>query len=406
MALAACSSTQPARFVERDVRGNMSPTEATVTNAGADHCDVAPHEDVASIEIGAEFAIGFGDQGGLLAWSTQAGVRVRPLSLEGKPRGAETIVAGVNISKPIQIAPLGVGFVLITKRIEYADRLCESRCLDAACVGLPPGVAQPQVCFQRCEKPCKSPATQTLFIQYINLAGQTVGVPSVWSTGLGDIEAVLPGDGKSLGMLLGSEILWVHTDAHAGIATTHRALPSMQYALLVRGIGTPTLLALSEEGSVRLIEERGDQMLKGSLVDPRSGRILDARLQARRDPQGRIHIAKQAWVESLDSIQYSVIENGELPSLGQIERGGFREPFAEYVEPHFDIGHFYRSSWIQQTIGQGIELREHDSDASVRDARVVWTGKTFLFTYSTQGVNPPVLRTIVVDCSGKAAQGA
>jgi len=231
-----------------------------------------------------------------------------------------------------------------------------------------------------------------------------MGGQSVWRTGAVDIEAVLFGDGRSLGILTGNEIFWVHTDASSGLVTTRRELSRMQYALPVRGKGAPSLLALTENGTVRWIGERGEQQIQGSLADPRSGRFVDARLQARWDANGRLHIAKQAWLESLDSIQYSVIDGGALHSVGEIQRGGFREPFAEYVEMHFVSRHFQRSSWIQSSIGREIDLRDIDPDADVDHAKFAWTGKVFLFAYPTLVPNPSKLRVITAQCQGRATK--
>lgn len=403
MACGACSAPTRGHRASPSVHlaepNHVGSVEATVQNAGATRCQLSVPMEIGAIVQYGRFAIGFGVRGGLVAWSTSEGIRVRALSLAGAPIGREMNIGLPADAMAVEVAPLGRGFVVIAKRIEYRQATCEGRCVDATCSGWPRDVPQPHVCEYWCPKPCTIPSKHEFVIQYVNIAGQTIGAPIIAETGFIDVEAMLLGDGRSLGFMTRHEIFWIRTNERSSIALTRHDLPQVQYALPVRGTGSPTLLALEEDGAARVIDERGVHAVKGSLIDPRSGRIVDARLQARWDSSGRIHVARQAWLESLDAIHYAVIEGHEVRQVGDVERRGFREPFAEYVEPHYEDGRFRRSSWLQRIIGDDIDLRSRDPRVDAMHARFVWTGRTFLFAYPTLDGAEHTLRAMIADCS-------
>jgi hypothetical protein len=382
---------------------NVTPEEATTTNAGASRCSSSASVELASTTPDAAFAVGFGEKGGFVAWSAPSGIRGRALDAAGRRLGREMELALPIGAKPIEIAPLGRGFVVVAQRVETKNSLCEGRCLDATCSGWPAGTPAPHICKSSCPKPCVVPVHHEFFMLSVDLSGKTIGDQTSWVTGLVNIEAILHGDGRSLGILTGSELVWVQTDVRLGAVVKREPLPSMAYALPVRGRGKPSLLAVAEDGSVRLVDTEGDHALQGTIGDARSGRILDARLQARWDSNDRLHIAKQAWMLALDAIQYSYVENGVVLTHDAIERGVFRAPFAEYVEPYLEGDRFRRRSWLQRSIGEDIDLRAGDPEADVRRAQFVWTGKTFLFVYPLAST-PQNLRAIVVDCSDPASK--
>lgn len=405
--VAGCNtpSAIPARVAkpEAPLAPHLTPEEATTANAAAKQCSSSSPVDVASIAAVDAFAVGFGERGGLVAWSSSSGIQGRVLDA-----GGHFLLSAMNLSlpndaKPIEIAPLGQGFVVIAQRVETQNSLCEGRCIDATCSGWPAGSPQPHICSSSCPKPCVIPLRHEFFLRYVDLGGKNIGGQKSWTSGLVGVEAVLHGDGRSLGILTGNEIVWVQTDDVLGLVMKREKLPLMTYALPIRGRGKPSLLAVAEDGSVRLVDAAGEHPLQGSIGDGRSGRILDARLQARWDTNDQLHIAKQAWMTSLDSIQYSFVDQGIVHTRDESERGVFRAPFAEYVEPHFEAGRFRRRSWLQRSIGEDIDLQAVDPAADVRRAQFVWTGKTFLFVYPLV-TTPQNLRGIVFQCGDPASK--
>jgi len=382
---------------------NLMPEEATTANAAAPRCSLSSPVELAAIASDASFAVGFGEKGGLVAWSTPAGIRGRALDAASNVVGSEIDLSLPIGAKPIEIAPLGRGFVVVAQRVETKNSVCEGRCIDSTCSGWTAGTPAPHICKSSCPKPCVVPVKHEYFLRHVDQFGKIIGGQKSWITGLVNVEAILHGDGRGLGILTGSELVWVQTDDPLGMVMKRQPLPSMAYALPIRGRRNPSLLAVAEDGSARLVDVDGDHALQGTIGDARSGRILDARLQARWDTNDRLHIAKQAWMSALDAIQYSYVEKGVVLTRNDIERGGFREPFAEYVEPHFEDGRFRRRSWLQRSIGEDIDLRVMDPAADVRRAKFVWTGKTFLFVYPLS-TTPQNLREIVVDCSDLASK--
>ncbi|WP_437304330.1 hypothetical protein [Sorangium sp. So ce388] len=205
-----------------------------------------------------------------------------------------------------------------------------------------------------------------------------------------DIEAVIPGTDRAFALVTGKDFISLHLPAARAAASdalevTRRELPAADYALPVRGSGPPSLLLLDEGGALRVVGPDGVRSVQGHFTDGLSGRLLDARLQARWGPDGRIHVARQVWLSSMDTVQYAVLDaldspgaagaGGALDHLalrpdGAAERGALRPPFAEYVEPHGERGRFRRRTWLQRTVGEDIDLRAADPDASDARARI------------------------------------
>lgn len=405
LVVAACTASNApspqVAVVSVPIAPHEIPDEATTAHAAATHCSAAAPVDISSISTAPAFALGFGEKGGLVAWSTPAGLRGRALDGAGRLLASEVNLSLPVDAKPIEIAPLGQGFVVVAQRVETQNSFCEGRCIDATCSGWPAGSPQPHVCMRSCPKPCVIPRHHEFFLGYVDLLGKTIGGQKSWQAGLVGVEAMLHGDGRSLGIMTGNEIVWVQTDDVVGLSMKRVPLPSMMYALPIRGRRKPSLLAVAEDGSVRLVDAEGEHPLEGTIGNAQSGRILDARLQARWDTNDRLHIAKQAWMSSLDSIQYSYVDKGIVLTPEGIQRGEFRAPFAEYVEPHFENGRFRRRSWLQRSIGEDIDLRAYDPAADAGRASFVWTGKTFLFVYPSIAT-PQNLRGIVIECSDPA----
>lgn len=375
--------------------------EAAVANAGAQRCTYSPPIDIDGLDHDARFAVGFGERGGLVAWSATNGTHVRPWSMDGRFTGSTIVHTQVPLAKPIEIAPIGRGFVAILKRVETQDSVCGGRCIDATCAGWPAGTPQPQVCAYTCSKPCRIPSAHEFVLLYLDMSGQIIGTPKVWRTGLFEVESILAGDGRSVGILTGETVIWVRVDEHDSLTMRRQPLPGAKYLLPIRGRGAPSLLGLSEEGEVLLVDEKGEHLVRGNLVDPRAGRFVDARLQARRDSTGRIHVAQQAWTISLDAMQYSMIDENEIRPVGEISSGVFRAPFQEYVEPHYEGRGIRRRSWTQRVIGDDIDLAAVDPNADVEHARSGWTGKAFVFAYFTKNRTPSRLKMIHVRCDNR-----
>lgn len=405
--VAACNASgpTPARVanVATPFAPHRIPEEATTAHAAAERCTSSAPVDIASTSSTTAFALGFGEKGGLVVWSSPSGIHARALDAASHVLPNEIHLSLPIDAKPIEIAPLGRGFVVIAQRVETQNSMCEGRCTDATCSGWPAGSSQPHVCTYTCPKPCVIPLRHEFFLRHVDLLGKPIGGQKSWQTGLVGVEALLHGEGRSLGIMTANEIVWVQTDDVLGLKMKREPLPAMVYALPIRGGGKPSLLAVADDGSARLVDAEGEHLLQGTIGDARSGRILDARLQARWDSNDRLHVAKQAWMNSLDSIQYSYVDQGIVHTQDDIQRGGFRAPFAEYVEPHLEDGTFRRRSWLQRSIGEDIDLRARDPEADVRRAQFVWTGKTFLFVYPRVTV-PQTLWGIVVDCGERASK--
>ncbi len=383
---------------------HVAPAEATAANAAASRCSLQS-EQVGALAKDGSFAIGFGQQGGLVAWSGPEGVRAKPLTSAGKTGGPGVSIAFPRGSDPAEIAPLGQGFVILAKRTEYVDGMCPGKCTDATCAGWPAGKPQPHVCKSKCEQPCKRPSAINYFVQYTDLEGHnaTAGMP--FRTGPEGIVAAIAGDGKSMAFITGKDIIWIRTRPDGKIESERIEMPAAKFVLPVRGNGPPTLLLAEENGSLEVVEERKTREVTGSLVDKKSGRLVDARLQSRWGADNHIHVARQAWMVSLDSIQYAHIENYELRYAGEPQGKGFREPFAEYVEPHLVDGRFRRSSWLQKAVGEDIDLQNADAAADVSNARFAWSGSVFVFVYLTRPAHREAVRAVGIvaaDCAGGA----
>ncbi|WP_437678975.1 hypothetical protein [Sorangium sp. So ce131] len=409
--------------------------EATTANAGAARCQLRGPSDLGALAPGGVFAVGFGDRGGLAVWAGPGGARARPLTAFTEPAGAEVALALPKDAAPREVVPVAGGFVVLAQRLVVRPLACASRCVDATCSSWPAGTPQPHVCYRPCLRPCPRLEPVGLVAQRTDSAGCALGAWVPLQGGPFDIEAVIPGTDRAFALVTGKDFISIHlpatrapaarswaarAPASGALEVTRSELPAADYALPVRGSGPPTLLLLDEGGALRVVGPGGVRSVQGNFTDALSGRLLDARLQARWGPDGRIHVARQVWLSSMDTLQYAVLDAIDAPGVagaggaldhlalrpdGAAERGALRPPFAEYIEPHGERGRFRRRTWLQRTVGEDIDLREADPDASDARARIAWSGEAFAITYAVPRGGVAALRAVAADCSGASAGG-
>jgi hypothetical protein len=382
--LAACAAAPPVQAPAPLPVANRPPPEATNANAGAPRCVLRGPVELGVMAPGGGFALGFGVAGGLAAWSSARGVEVRPVASDGQPRGEAVLLSESALIAPVEVVPVPGGFAVVSLR---ALRTVVPRSCQAVC----PDRLEPDACWEVCRKGRVEPYARDLLVQQVDLAGRASSTTAERRIGPIAIEAVIEGERGDFGLLTGKELLTVRA---GGMEIDATELPKAAFALPVRGEGPPSVLLLHEDGRVRLVSAGGVTAVRGSVLDEGAGQIIDARLQARWAADGKIHLARQAWLRSRASIRYAVIDAGALRFEGPPEEA-FRAPFAEYLEPRVQGSALRRGTWLQETVGEPIDPRALDAEAEVGRAKVAWSGTGFVVAYRARS-GP--LRAIAASC--------
>lgn len=401
LSAAACAQSpapSPALPVAAAIEPPHEPApEAAIANAGAERCRLGAPVDIGAATKKGTYALGFGAKGGLAVWVSPRSVLARPLSATASPAGDDMALPLPADAQPEEVVPAGRGFVVIARSPLRKRDTCAGRCPDPTCSRWPAGVPQPHVCTVPCTVPCDILVGIETVLLHTDRAGRAIGEPAALPTTGGPIEAVIQGEPRSFGFVTGRGLFMVRVRPDDGLEIARTELPKADFVLPVRGAGPASVLLLNKDGSAQIVDAGGAHPVTGNLHDSHSGQIVDARFQARWGPDGKIHVARQAWLIAKDAIRYATLVGGELRFDGPAERG-FRAPFAEYVEPWHRAGLWERGSWLQRNIGEDIDLRAVDPEASAGAA--FWTGVAFAFTYRVERSDGWLLRAIKADCSG------
>jgi hypothetical protein len=346
---------------------------------------------------GAAFALGFGERGGLAVWENGARIQARGMTADAAPRGRVVDLPLPPGAEPRQVVPVPGGFAVIALRPSYHSFGCTGTYTTGDC-DAGPGVPIPEACERLSHETCRELDGYDVFAQPSDPEGRALGEARSFRMGPSRIVAVLPGRGRTLGFATGDELVTLHVRPGGPVEEVRVELPRAKFMLPVRGTGPPSILLFDEYGAPRLVDAGGVHSLGGSVSDARTGFIRDARLQARWGPDGRIHVARQAWLISVATIWYGVVEDGALQADGE-PVPEFRAPFGDYVVTRPVGQRFRRGTWLQKTVGEDIDLHAVDPHADGERARVSWNGKAFVFGYTVERPNGWTLLVTAADCS-------
>lgn len=387
--LAACTAQPHVPRADRAAeRGTLPaahplPSEATRSNAGAAVC----RQRATAVAANAgDFALGFGERGGLVVWSGARGLEAAPFDPNGNPVRTQRVIP--LALRPQHVAPLGPGFLVVGAQADTPAPACNPRrCIDPTCAGFTSN--QPQVCMTECS-PCPGPTRGGLALLATDDDGVLLAAP-VPLPGSTKLLATFDGDGRALGLLTDEALFWIEQLPDASLAVRRVAFGRKEYVLAVRGGGPPAFLAVDGLGAVELFDAEASRPIEGALVA--SGMFVDARLQARW-AEGKIHVARQAWTVAPDAIQTQTIEGGALRSTGETVKT-FPSPFADYLSLHSVNAGLQRESWLQQKVGGPIDPTTVVPGARLANARSAFTGSVFaIATHDSESA----LWLVAADC--------
>jgi hypothetical protein len=401
--LAACTGTTPVKDADApkkvtpSVDVHASVPVATISNAGAAKCTLQNVQQIGALSKNGGFALGFGQNGGLVAWSSPEGIRVKPLSTVGVVSGSGITIPFPKGVQPVVVAPVARGFAVIAKRIDTNVEPCPEA---------KPGEAAPP--------PCEKTAGHEYFMQLTDLDGRNSSAGRPFQTGLVDIDTMLPGDGRAFGLMTKNEVVWVQRRPDARLDAERIEFPSVEHVIPVFGQGPPAILLVDKAGAMQLLDERGVHEIEGSFVggQPKAAPApagkpgaappakpsatapakppvaapakpaSDVQFHSHWGPKGRIEVSRRVG----DKTQYASIEKLVLRILTDSENPEIRESFANMVETHLENGKLRRTGVDKRPIGEDIDVRQADPAADTSRTRPVWTGNAFVFAHPS---NPP-----------------
>lgn len=372
--------------------------DATTSNAGAPQCSLQTVQQIGAFAKGGGIAVGFGEHSGLVAWSSPEGLRIKPLTSAGVATGSAIPTPVPKGTKPIEIIATGRGFAVIAKRIETTTGPCEAACGDKPCPEVKPDESAPQT--------CEKPTGHEFFVLLTDQDGKNPTAGRPFHTGLVDIETILPGDGRAIGVMTKNEIVWIQRRPDGRLDSERIELPSAEAIVPVRGLGPPAVLLVDKDGSMQLLDERGVHDIEGKFMgmQPKAAAILpkrgatpagkppaapppakpasDTSFRSHWGANGRLEVARRLG----NVTQYATIEKLVLRMLNDSESSGVRELFANSIDVQVDNGHLRRIGWDKQPIGSDIDVHQADPAADISRMRYAWSGSAFVFAHPS---NPP-----------------
>ncbi len=407
--LAACSGPSPAKNPAKKVETlpvpevpvlHVAASDATTVNAGAPKCTLQNVQQIGAFAKGGGIAVGFGQRGGLIAWSSPEGLRLKPLTSAGVAMGSAIATSFPKGVTPVEIIAVGRGFAVIVKRIETTAGPCETTCGDKPCPEVKPGEAAPP-------SSCAKPTGHQFFVLLTDHLGKNPTAGRPFHTGLVDIETVLRGDGRAIGMMTKTDVVWIQKRPDGRLDSERVELPSADYVIPIRGFGPPAVLLLDKEGSMRLLDERGTHDIEGKFVGmpskggatpptkrgaapaakppptpPLAKPAVEMNFWSHWGAKGSIEIGRRIG----DVAHYAIIEKLVLRVLNDTENSGIRESFTNFVDIQIDNGHWRRVGWDKRPIGDDIDVREADAAADTTRMHQAWSGSAFVFVHPS---NPP-----------------
>lgn len=423
--LSACTNSNTTKPVDpvNSTNNTQKPTdqnithkaalEATAATAGAAKCAFQNVQQIGALAKDGQIAIGFGDQGGLAAWTSPDGPRVKPLSSAGVAQGSAAPIQFPKGTQPAAVVAVGRGFAVIAKRIETAALPCEASCGDKPCP-VPAPAAKPDA--KPDEKPaegapqtCEKQVGYEYFTQLTGLDGKNPSAGRPFHTGLVDIETILPGDGRAAGLLTKSELVWLQKRPDGRLDSERIELPNDEMVIPILGAGPPSVLLINNSGSMRLLDERGFHEIEGKFIGmagkpaaappakpaaagkpapaapppkPAPKPAQEMTIRSHWGAHGRIEVVRRLG----DSTQFAVVEKLVVRMLPDAESQEIRESFAKALDLRLENGRLRRTGWDKQPVGGDIDAHEADPAADVTQMHIAWTGNAFVFAHRS---NPP-----------------
>lgn len=433
-ALVSCTGTTPVTPVDKPVKssqtsskndGHKAPSEPTQAIAGAAKCTLQNVQQIGALAKNGGLAIGFGEHGGLAAWGSPEGFRVKTVSSAGLATGSSTPITFPKGSQPVEIAAVTRGYAIIAKRIETTTGPCESACGDKPCPEAKPGEAPAQT--------CEKPTGHEFFIQLTDMDGKNASAGRPFHTGLVDIEKTLLGDGRAFGVLTKNEVVFIAKRPDNLLDAERVEFPSGQTVLPVYGFGPPAVLLVDQAGGMQLLDERGVNEIQGKFIGmpvkaapaaaptpapaPKPGATAKGKppaappstagkppaapvpapappvvkpgaeviFRVQWGPKGRLDVGRRIG----ETTQYAVIEKLVLRILNDSESQEIRDSFAKAVDVHMEGGKLRRTGWDKRSLGEDIDVHQADPAANVERTRAVWTGSVFVFAHPSTPAQHP-----------------
>jgi hypothetical protein len=359
---------------------NREPPEPTVRSAGASKCGFGETEHIGDLAgAGATFGVTFGTGGGLVAWASPEGPRVRALSTGGAPRGSVRALGSNDELEPFEALPLPNGFAVLERRMAYTAACPPSRCA-------PTGM-RVQFMLTDLDGRAEKSSPETFF---------ALAPPAELTSGSGGSFAFATDHGQ---------VVFVRAAAE-DVAPRMRTVAEVAggYLLVVRGAGPPAFLLATDGGRLSLIDAAGIRHVEsGGLGGSYATDVC--RLQARWGEDRRIHLAWLSPPSSLTQVAYGVLLTGSHPELqrmgdvSDVDFDGWRPPFDGFVaaDPEPD-GLVHRYDVLHREVGEPMALRAVDPAAVAESVHVGWTGKAFVIVYAVADGARMELRAVVATC--------
>jgi hypothetical protein len=213
--------------------------------------------------------------------------------------------------------------------------------------------------------------------------------------GTSPVAAISGGDEGRIAMITADARWLALTHQGTTVRMQERQVELRDSVLPVRGQGPPAFLTGASRALDLLVTSGGSQPIASDAkVLDFTGMLIDARLQARYGPDGRVHVAWVGWLERFDHVGYAVLEGDRLRFVGEqhVLRRELQPPFGDYLSAWMRDEVLHRESWLQGEVDDGVSLGD------VRDASVAWSGEALVAAYRTDdGIETRALR-----CSGGA----
>jgi hypothetical protein len=398
--------------------------EVTAATAGAAKCSFQNVQQIGALAKDGGIAIGFGAQGGLAAWSSPDGPRVKPLSVAGVAQGSAAPIQFPKGAQPAAIIAVARGFAVIAKRIETTAEPCAATCGDKPCPVDTKADAKPAEGAAGAAQTCEKPTGHEFFTQLTDLDGTNASAGRPFHTGLVDIETILPGDGRAAGLLTKNEVVWLQKRPDGRLDSERIELPTDEYVIPVFGAGPPSILLVDNGGSLRVLDERGFHEVEGKFVGmvgkpatappAKPGTATAAKppapapapkpagemtFRSHWGTNGRIEVARRLG----DSMQFAVVEKLVVRMVPDAESQEIRKSFAKALDLRLENGRLRRTGWDKQPVGGDIDAHEADPAADVTQMHIAWTGNAFVFAHRSNPphrANAPSVGIVAAMCAG------
>jgi hypothetical protein len=397
--LEACSSAPRQAVVSKQLGaapGHRAPPPATIARADAEACQLS-----APIELGAisgqrgRHATGFGERGGLVAWSWDSRIWVKPLSPQGAPLGFARELASTEGSAPFFVVPAETGFAVVGRKLEMPGPGC-GRGRYGPCPDGSGPIAH--VCRLDADVPCAVTALD-VSVQLVDLTGVALGPPTFHTLPRGDrIISLSATHGASLALVTDHHRL-VSAALTPSVRFASRKLETFRYLVPVGGQGPPSFLLLDPDGVLLLADEHATHVVRAPELSRDARQWPEPKLLANFGADAAIYVGWQTPRSEGRILHFGVIRRGQWQPLPDITVVGESLPFDDYVELRYLFdGAIRRSSWQDDQLGRDIEL-----PAGANYVRHTWTGRAFSFVYEMASERERSLWTSTASCSRSTA---